>query len=103
MTVNVTNNVAKSRFEAAVDGHTAVAEYRLHPGVVIFPHTVVPEVLEGQGVGSALVRAALEWARAEGLKVVPACSFFAGYMARHLETQDLLADGERDKLAARAG
>lgn len=88
---DVRDNPQRARFEAEVDGHVAVAEYELSPGVITFTHTVVPEALGGRGVGSALVRAALASARARGLKVVPKCEFFAAWFSRHPEDQDLLA------------
>jgi hypothetical protein len=47
--------------------------------------------LEGQGIGSGLVKQALDAARAQNLKVVPMCSFVRGYIERHAEYQDLLA------------
>jgi len=39
------------------------------------------------------VRGALEYARANGLKVAPVCSYVREYMRRHKETHDLLAEG----------
>jgi predicted GNAT family acetyltransferase len=83
--------MAEQRFEIALeDGDLALADYRREGDRVIFPHTVVPAAHGGQGLGSALVRASLDWARAEKLQVVPSCSFFRSYMERHPETQDLL-------------
>jgi uncharacterized protein len=89
--VEVRDNPAESRFEAAVGGALAVAEYRREGDRLAFTHTVVPPELEGQGVASALIRAALAQARERGLRVVPHCSFVAAYIERHPETQDLLA------------
>ena len=40
-------------------------------------------------LGTALVRAALDWAAAEGLKVRPSCSYVRVYMQRHPQTQTL--------------
>ena len=85
------NNTAESRFELDADGHTAVAFYRTAPGVITFVHTEVPQALSGRGVGSRLVRGALEQARALGLKVVPRCPFVSAYMGKHPEFNDLLA------------
>ncbi len=42
-------------------------------------------------MASRLARGALEAARAEGLKVVPRCSFVSAYLGRHPEFNDLLA------------
>ena len=89
--VEVRDNPAHNRFEAEVEGHLAIAVYRLEPGVITFVHTVVPPELEGRGVGSALVRAGLASARERGLKVVPQCPFFAAWFQRHHEDDDLLA------------
>ena len=86
----VWDNAGESRFEAEVDGHSAVADYRLDDEVITFLHTLVPPELEGRGVGSALVRAALASARSRGLRVIPRCPFFAAYIAHHPEEQDLV-------------
>jgi uncharacterized protein len=45
--------------------------------------------LEGRGIAAQLVQAALQWARSEGLKVDPVCSYVDVYMRRHSEWQDL--------------
>lgn len=86
----VRNNTAKSRFELDVDGHTAVAFYSMEPGVITLVHTEVPPELSGRGVGSRLVRGALEQIRALGLKVVAKCPFVSAYMGKHPEFNDLL-------------
>ena len=87
----VRNNPARNRYELEVDGHEAVAVYTLAPGVITFVHTEVPAELGGRGVGSMLVRGALEDVRRQGLKVKVRCSFVRGFMAKHPEFNDLLA------------
>lgn len=87
---DVRDNPAESRFELEVDGHTAIAVYRLSGDTITFVHTEVPEELGGRGVGSTLARGALEQARARGLKVVAKCPFIAGYIGKHPEYQGLL-------------
>jgi uncharacterized protein len=86
---DVVDNPAKSRFELDIDGHVAVAHYRLSPGVITFTHTEVPKALSGRGVGSMLARGALDHIRANGLKVVAQCEFIAGYLGKHPEYADL--------------
>lgn len=56
----------------------------------MFTHTGVPPAYEGQGIASALVKEGLAYARKEGYKVVPLCSFVAAYIKRHPEYADLL-------------
>ncbi len=92
--MDVVNNRDKYRFEIALpDGSVAFAEYNLLHGKVMFPHTVVPRAHEGQGLASRIAKASLDWARAEGLQVIPQCSFYVTYMKRHPETHDLLDPG----------
>jgi predicted GNAT family acetyltransferase len=86
----VRNNTALHRFELDADGHTAVAYYTLAPGVITFTHTEVPPILEGRGIGSALVRGALDAVRGQGLKVVAKCPFVSATIAKHPEFADLL-------------
>ena len=90
--VAVRDNPAEGRFEAVVDGQRAVATYDVEGDRITFTHTIVPEALEGRGVGSALVKTALASARERGLKVVPLCSFVDAYIKRHPELKDLLAN-----------
>ena len=87
---NVVMNASAHRFETGVDGQLAYAEYRLAPGVMTLPHTVVPESLEGRGIASALATTALGYARDQGLKVRPTCPFISGYIARHPEWRDIV-------------
>ena len=93
MTGGVRDNAAESRFELAEGGEVAVAAYELAGDVVTFTHTVVPPALRGRGVAGRLVAGALAEVRARGLKIVPACSYVADYVAKHPEARDLLAPG----------
>ena len=88
----VRHNPVDTRFEIEMDGAMAVLEYEIDGGKFIATHTGVPFALEGRGIASRLARAALEYARAHELKVVPLCSFMAGYIQKHPEYQDLLED-----------
>lgn len=79
-------------------GETAFTEYVLEEGAIVLPHTVVPPAFEGRGVGSALAKAALGYARAHGLTVKPVCPFIAGYIKKHLEWADIVDATDREKL-----
>jgi predicted GNAT family acetyltransferase len=87
----VEHNESESRFEARVEGHLCVADYRRIGDTLHMTHTFVPPPLEGRGIAAALVGVALAHARAEGLKVVPHCSYVRRYMQRRPESQDLIA------------
>jgi predicted GNAT family acetyltransferase len=78
------------RFEVEKAGHLAVLEYQLADGKIIFTHIGVPDALGGQGLGSRLAVAGLDYARAQSLTVVPLCPFIAGYIQKHPEYQDLV-------------
>ncbi len=87
----VIDNRAEHEFELDVDGLRAVAAYQLEGDTIVFTHTLVPKKLEGRGVGSKLIRGALDATRDRGLKVVPQCWFVKAYIDRHSEYRDLLA------------
>ena len=89
---DVTRNEAANRFEAEINGELAQTQYVRRGKKILFTHTEVPRALEGQGVGNALARAALEYAKREGLRVVPLCPFIAAYIKRHKEYQPLVED-----------
>jgi len=86
----ITNNSVKHRYELAVDGHIAAAHYELADGVITFVHTEVPPELGGKGIGSKLIKGALEQVRADGLKVIAQCPFVRGYIDKHPDTADLV-------------
>lgn len=89
------------RNEAHVDGVLAgFAEYRLADDVITFTHTEVSSEFEGQGIGSALARFALDDVRADGeLQVVAQCPFIKRWIRLHPDYRPLLAPiSERDSL-----
>jgi len=92
MTDTVINNTAKHRYELEVEGHLAATYYKLTDGVITFVHTEVPPELSGKGVGSKLVKGALDQVRGQGLKVVAQCVFVKGWIEKHGEYADLLAN-----------
>lgn len=79
----------QGRFEATIEGLRCEVDYHLSPGFMHITHTGVPRPLEGRGIAAKLVRHALTWAREQGLKVEPVCSYVAVYLRRHPEWQDL--------------
>ncbi len=118
--LTIENNQAAQRWEAHVDQHLAVAEYRRRGNTIFFIHTEVPHELEGQGVASKLIKTALDDTHAQHLAlegqgvasklfktalddthaqhlaVVPFCPFVAGYIRRHPDYKALVHPDYRD-------
>ncbi|WP_407345442.1 GNAT family N-acetyltransferase [Pengzhenrongella phosphoraccumulans] len=97
-TIDVQDVPDQHRYEARIDGDLAgFIEYRgfEHGGagvqVVLF-HTEVDPAFGGKGVGSVLARGALDDLRARGARVIPECTFVAGWIAKHEEYADLVVD-----------
>ena len=83
--ISVVENAIESRFEAQLDGHLAVAEYRVEGDRMIFTHTEVPPAFRGRGIAEKLVLAGFRTARDRKLKIVPLCSYVAVVLQRHPE------------------
>lgn len=90
MEYTVGHSQKQNRFEVDCGGRTAYLEYMIAEGVMDIQHTLVPAELEGRGIGAALVKQALDYARENRLSVVPSCSFAETYILRHKEYEDLL-------------
>lgn len=80
------------RYVTVVEGHEAELTYRAAgERRIVIDHTGVPGALGGRGIGAALLERAVTDARAEQVKIVPACSFAAAQIQRRPEWQDVLA------------
>lgn len=82
---------AAQRFEIVLDGYRSELDYVRDGERIVLTHTFVPPELRGRGLAEQLVRAALDWARGEEKRIVPACSFVARFIDRHPEFQTLVA------------
>ncbi len=89
--VEVPDNRDEQRYEPAVDGELAgFAAYCTQPGLIAFLHTEVEDAFEGHGVGSMLIREALEDARRRGSGVLSFSPFVNSFIAEHREFVDLV-------------
>ncbi|NRQ49425.1 GNAT family N-acetyltransferase [Aeromicrobium stalagmiti] len=93
MTNKVVHNTDEQRYEILVDGILAgFTEAKEGDGdVVVFPHTVVFEQFEGQGLASQLVAGALDDIRVRGKKIKAVCPYVARFVEKHQDYADLLA------------
>ena len=87
----VIHHASASQFEIHSEAGNSLLRYRIVGPSLDLLHTEVPATLEGGGYGSALVRAALDYARHNNLTVIPSCSFVGAYMKQHSEYDDLRA------------
>jgi predicted GNAT family acetyltransferase len=74
------------RFYAKIGAEEAELTYTYpEEGVMDFDHTYVPDEARGQGIASQLVKAGLDFAKAQGNKVIPSCPVVEAYTKRHPE------------------
>jgi predicted GNAT family acetyltransferase len=94
----VVDRPEQHRFEITADGQVAgFADYQLRGQQIMFTHTEVDEAYEGKGLGSVLVRHALDAARDRGLAVLPLCPFVRSWIARHPDYLPLVPQAARAK------
>lgn len=86
----IVHHPERGRFEAVVDGLHCEVDYQLDGRLMRILHTGVPRPLEGRGIAAALVTHALSWAREQGHRVQPLCSYVQVFLRRHPEWQDLV-------------
>lgn len=93
MSNKVVHNTEEQRYEIHVDGilagYTQAKED--DTDVIVFPHTVVFEQFEGQGLASELVAGALDDVRVRGKKIIAQCPYVERFVQKHADYQDLLA------------
>ena len=65
---------------------------------ILIKHTEVMPGHEGQGLGSQLVRSALDHIRAQGKSVIPICPYALNYVRRHPEYRELVREDMRRTL-----
>ena len=88
---NVRHDEDQQRYLLEIDGKAlGFAEYQQDGDRQIFTHTEVDQSLEGQGMGSILIRQSLDDARRRGKRIVPVCGFVAAYVKKHRDWDDII-------------
>lgn len=94
--LEVIDNPAQSQYEVLLDGRVVgFAAYNQTPDGVLLPHAEVQADLNGQGIGSALAKGALDDIRRQGMQAIPLCPFIVHYVAEHPEYRDLVVSLQR--------
>jgi predicted GNAT family acetyltransferase len=95
--ITVSDNPSEHRVEVRLgDELGGFVVYRRKPGLVAFIHTEIDPRFEGHGLGSTLIGAVLDAARADGEAVLPFCPFVNAYIERHSEYVDLVPASQRE-------
>ena len=93
MSYQLIDNEAAKQYEFHIDGQIVRIEYIKVPGKIFLTHTEVPPSMEGKGLGSSIIKAALEEVKKNDWVLVPLCPFVAGYIKKHPEWKDLVLKG----------
>lgn len=89
--MNVEHNPAEHCFVASLPEGDAVLSYRIVAKKLMdIQSTYVPSSARGRGVGAALVKQALGFAREKGYSVRPSCWYVATWIGQHPEYAELL-------------
>lgn len=91
MSTNIRHDEAGHRFVLELDREEAVLNYRMDGEEVLnLTYTEVPKGHEGEGIGSRLAEAAVEFARSKELSIRPTCGFVRSWLKKHPEHSDLV-------------
>lgn len=93
MSNTLIDNQEKKRYELQLPEHAPFIEYIKTKDKIYLTHTEVPTELEGQGIGSELVKLVLEDIKKKDLTLVPLCPFVASYIKEHSEWKALVLKG----------
>src|SRR5512134_858566 len=94
--LDITHNPANDRFEVWIDGKLSKLDYIREAKNFVIAHVGVYPEHRGQGVAGKIVEAALQYARENGLRVIPMCSYAAAYIRRNPQHMEL-TDQERSE------
>jgi len=89
--VPIENNVAQHRFESQFPEGLALLKYHYdRAGRLSLDHTEVPPPRQHHGIAALLAQVALDFARAQKLKVFPRCPYVVAYLDAHPELEPLV-------------
>jgi len=90
--MHIEHDTDAARFIAHIPGGgNALLTYdRPHPTVIDVRTTYVPIKERGKGIASALMQAAVDYAREQGYHVIPTCSYARDWFEKHGQEADLV-------------
>ena len=84
------DNPDRHQYELPIEGDVAVVTYNLSPPNLMITETLVPQRLEGRGIGSRLAKHVIADAKARDLLILPVCTFFSAYFQKHPEHAEVV-------------
>ena len=98
MSISIVKNEELNRFEIYSDGELAgFAEFKVSNQMISYTHTEIDPRFGGQGLGSQLIKEALDEALEQNLEVAPYCSFVSAYIKKNSEKYlDLVPKSSRN-------
>lgn len=90
MEEKVTHEKDNERFVVYIEGNEVYVEYTMAGNEINLYHTFTDPALRGKGLAAQVVRAALEFAKENNLKVIPTCSYVQAFMAKNDEYNELV-------------
>lgn len=101
--VSIRDVPERERYEITLDGQPAGhLDYLLRRELIALVHTDIDERFEGHGLGSRLIRFALDDARERRLAVLPFCPFVKSFIELHPEYADLVPAAMRARFGLQA-
>ena len=87
--LEIIHNEAERRFEVSINGLLSKLDYIQDEDTFVITHVGVHPELRGHGVAGKLTQASLEFAKTKSLRVIPMCSYAAGYIRRNPQYAEL--------------
>jgi hypothetical protein len=89
--ITVRDNASSHSYDALVDGRVVgTLVYQLEGRRTVLMHTIVVPEFRGRGIGTKLVRDALDDVRAKGMTVTNYCGFVSAFIGARPEYADLI-------------
>jgi predicted GNAT family acetyltransferase len=87
------DEITKGAFYLEVDGNRLASMTYSKAGdqKIIIDHTFVDDSLKGQGIGYRLIEAVVDFARVNGLKIIPLCPFANAVFQKRNEYSDVMS------------
>ncbi len=91
--MTVKHRESADRFVVRLGDEIAYLSYeRKGENVLDYAHVFVPDDHRGKGIAAELTKEALEYARREGINVIPSCPYVVTYLKRHPEYEDVVVE-----------